>query len=121
VRYFAAEYIREQVMRTTRGELPFAIAVSIDEFAELPERVVIQATISVEKDGQRIILIGHKGRQIREIGTLARKRIEHLLQKKVHLQLFIRTSKRWKDNQTVLTELGYSNGTGATSLNRGET
>jgi GTP-binding protein Era len=121
VRYFAAEYIREQVMRTTRGELPFAIAVSIDEFAELPERVVIQATISVEKDGQRIILIGHKGHQIREIGTLARKRIEHLLQRKVHLQLFIRTSKRWKDNQTILAELGYGNGMGSASIKRGDT
>jgi GTP-binding protein Era len=122
VRYFAAEYIREQVMRTTRGELPFAIAVAIDEFSELAGRVVIQATISVEKDGQRVILIGHKGHQIREIGTLARKRIERLLEKKVHLQLFVRTTKRWKDNQTILTELGYgtSNATQPASLKPGE-
>jgi len=115
LRYFAAEYIREQVMRTTRGELPFAIAVTVDEFSEMEKVVVIQATISVEKDGQRIILIGHKGHQIREIGILSRKRIEHLLQKKVHLQLFIRTSKRWKDNQTILAELGYNSNGGSNS------
>ncbi len=107
LRYFAAEYIREQVMRTTHGELPFAVAVTIDEFSELGNTVVIQATISVEKDGQRVILIGHQGHQVREIGILARKRIEQLLQKKVHLQLFVRTSKHWKDNETVLAELGY--------------
>jgi len=115
LRYFAAEYIREQVMRTTRGELPFAIAVTVDEFSDMDKFVVIQATISVEKDGQRIILIGHKGHQIREIGILSRKRIEHLLQKKVHLQLFIRTSKRWKDNQTILAELGYNSNGGSNS------
>jgi GTP-binding protein Era len=115
LRYFAAEYIREQVMRTTRGELPFAIAVTVDEYSEMEKAVVIQATISVEKDGQRVILIGHKGQQIREIGILSRKRIEHLLQKRVHLQLFIRTSKRWKDNQTILAELGYSSNSGSNS------
>jgi GTPase len=108
IRYFAAEYIREQVMRSTRGELPFAVAVTIDEFSGLENAAVIQATISVERDGQRIILIGHKGRQIRDIGILARQRIEHLLQKKVHLQIFIRTCKHWKDNQSLLAELGYS-------------
>jgi GTPase len=108
VRYFAAEYIREQVMRSTRGELPFAVAVTIDEFSELESPVVIQATISVEKDGQRIILIGHQGRQIRDISILARQRIEHLLQKKVHLRMFVRTCKHWKDNQNLLAELGYS-------------
>lgn len=109
MRYFAAEYIREQVMRTTHGELPFAVAVTIDEFSELDKAVVIQATISVEKDGQRIILIGHQGHQIREIGILARKRIEQLLQKKVHLQLFVRTTRHWKDNQNLLAEFGYGN------------
>ena len=70
LRFFAAEYIREQIMRTTRGELPFAVAVTIDEFSEQPNAVVIQATISVEKDGQRVILIGHQGQQIRDIGVL---------------------------------------------------
>lgn len=108
IRYFAAEYIREQIMRTTHGELPFAVAVTIDEFDESANGAIIKATISVEKDGQRIILIGHKGQQIKEIGILARQRIEQLLQKKLHLQLFVRTCKRWKDNQTLLTEFGYA-------------
>jgi GTP-binding protein Era len=107
VRYFVAEYIREQVFRTTFGEVPFAVAVTLDEFSELPTATVIKATITVEKDGQRVIVVGRGGRQIREIGILSRQRIERLVQKKVHLELFVRTKKRWRDNCVALNELGY--------------
>jgi len=108
VRYFVTEYIREQVIHTTSGEIPFAVAVTLDEFSEFPTITAIKATISVEKDGQRAILIGRGGRQIREVGILSRKRIEHLLQKQVHLELFVRTKKKWRDNRLHLDEMGYS-------------
>ena len=108
VRYFVTEYIREQVIHTTSGEIPFAVAVTLDEFSEFPTITVIKATISVEKDGQRAILIGRAGRQIREVGILSRKRIEHLLQKQIHLELFVRTRKKWRDNRLHLDEMGYS-------------
>jgi GTP-binding protein Era len=108
VRYFVAEYIREQVIRTTSGEIPFAVAVTLDEYSELPTTTLIKATISVEKDGQRVILIGRGGQQIREIGILSRKRIERLVQKKVYLELFVRTKKQWRDDRNHLLELGYA-------------
>ncbi len=108
VRYFVAEYIREQVIHTTSGEIPFAVAVTLDEFSEFPTVTIIKATISVEKDGQRAILIGRGGRQIREVGILSRQRIERLVQKQVHLELFVRTKKKWRDNRVHLDELGYA-------------
>ncbi len=109
IRYFIAEYIREQVMRTTRGEIPFAVAVTLDEFSELQNSTIIRATISVEKDGQRIILIGSRGRQVREIGIMSRQRIERFLQKKVHLEIFVRTNHHWRDNRGQMSDLGYTN------------
>jgi GTP-binding protein Era len=108
VRYFVAEYIREQVIHTTSGEIPFAVAVTLDEFSEFPTIIIIKATVTVEKDGQRAILIGRGGRQIREVGILSRQRIERLVQKQVHLELFVRTKKKWRDNQVNLDELGYA-------------
>ena len=108
IRYFVAEYIREQVMQTTSGEIPFAVAVKLDEFAEYPSVTVIKATLCVEKDGQRVILVGRGGQQVRKIGILARRRIEGLLKQKVHLELFVRTQKRWRDSRSDLDDLGYS-------------
>jgi len=107
VRYFAAEYIREQVMLATSGEVPFAIAVTLDEFSELPSVTIVKATLCVEKDGQRIILIGRGGQMIREIGIASRSRIEGLLKKKVHLELFVKTRKYWRNNKAALEDLGY--------------
>ena len=108
VRYFAAEYIREQAMRTTSGEIPFAVAVKLDDFSEYPSVTVIKATICVEKAGQRVILIGSGGRQIREIGILSRQRIEGLLKTQVHLELFVQTKKQWRDSRVALDDLGYA-------------
>jgi GTPase len=110
-RYFVAEYIREQVMQGTSGEVPFAVAVTVDEFSELPSITIIKATLSVEKEGQRIILIGRGAQKIRDIGIRSRKRIEELLRKKVHLELFVRTRNYWRNNQVELEDLGYGNPT----------
>jgi GTP-binding protein Era len=105
--FFAREYIREQVLRSTAGEVPHAVAVSIDEFSETERLAVIKATLHVEKPGQRAILVGRGGSKIKEIGIGARRRIEELLGKKVHLELFVRVTPRWKDVPRQLAELGY--------------
>lgn len=105
--FFARESIREQIMQLTRREVPHAVAVTIDRFEERKNLVVIQATIHVEKEGQRAILIGHKGEQIKTIGTRARLQLEELLGQKLHLELFIRVTERWKDVPRQLQELGY--------------
>jgi GTPase len=109
--YFAREYIREQVLRAARREVPHAVAVSIDSYEEGPV-TRIAATIHVEKPGQRKIVVGVGGSMIREIGTHARERIEALIGGKVHLALFVRVTPRWKNAPRRLAELGYSEGSG---------
>lgn len=110
--FFARESIREQIMQLTRREVPHAVAVTIDRFEEREKLTVIQATIHVEKVGQRAILVGHKGAQIKEIGTRARKHLEELLGQKLHLELFVRVTERWKDVPRQLQELGYEHSQG---------
>lgn len=111
--FFVREYIREQVLRAVRREVPHAVAVQIDEYDEGPKLTRITATIHVEKPGQRKILIGQGGTMIREIGTNARLRIEGLIGHKVHLALFVRVSPRWKNAPRRLAELGYERVEGA--------
>jgi GTPase len=105
--YFAREYVREAVLSSARGEVPHAVAVSLDEYDEAPKTVRIQATIHVEKVGQRKILVGHGGEKLKEIGTRARKRIEALIERPVFLGLFVRVTPRWKSMPRQLAELGY--------------
>lgn len=105
--FFARETVREQIMVLTHREVPHAVAITVDRFEERSALVVIQATIHVEKLGQRAILVGKKGDQIKEIGTRARMQLQELLGKQVHLELFVRVTERWKDMPRQLQELGY--------------
>jgi GTP-binding protein Era len=111
-KFFVREYVREQVLNATEGEVPHAVAVSVEEVSESTKIFVIKATIHVEKDGQRAILVGRGGAQIKEIGIGARKRLEELLDKKVHLELFVRVTPQWKSMPRQLAELGYERPTG---------
>ncbi len=105
--FFVREYVREQVMHCTAREVPHAIAVTVERYDDKGKLVRVQATIHVEKAGQRIILVGHKGERIKEIGIGSRQRLEELLGKQVHLELFVRVTERWKDMPRQLRELGY--------------
>jgi len=105
--FFVREYIREQVLLAMRGEIPHAVAVSIDEFVEGTKNSSIKATVHVEKVGQRRILIGTGGLQIKQIRVGAQARIAELLGHKVHLELFVRVTPQWKSMPRQLAELGY--------------
>ena len=105
--FFVREYVREAVLGAVRGEVPHAVAVSIDSYDDAPEIVRVEATVHVEKDGQRGILVGKGGLQLKAIGTQARKRIETFVGKKVFLKLFVRVTERWKSVPRQLAELGY--------------
>jgi GTPase len=105
--FFAREYVRESVLHATRAEVPHAVAVAVDEFIETPTLVSIRATLHVEKPGQRKILVGTGGTTIRDVGIAARKRIEELVGRKVHLELFVRVTPRWRDTRRMLAELGH--------------
>ncbi len=107
-RSLAAEFIREKVMLETRDELPYATAVTIDDFEDERPRIVrIMATIHVEKDSQKSIVIGKGGERLKEIGTRARKDIEHVLGAKVFLALHVRHTADWSSSRRSLAMLGY--------------
>jgi GTP-binding protein Era len=107
MQFFVREYVREQVMLQTGREIPHAVAVSVDEMNDRGDLTLIKATVHVEKPGQRKIVVGNGGHQIRDIGRAARERIEQLLNKRVYLELFVRVTPRWKNIPRQLNELGY--------------
>ncbi len=107
-RFLAAEFIREKVFLLTREEIPYATAVEVEEFAEKAEKklIVIKATIQVEKDSQKGILIGDKGRMLKEIGRLAREEMEALFGAKIFLELWVKVEKNWREDPRALRRLG---------------
>jgi GTP-binding protein Era len=108
VAFFIQEYIREQVLHRTTLEVPHAVAVSVDRIEHGPNLTRIAATLHVEKPGQRKILVGQAGAVVREIGTAARHRIEELIERRAHLELFVRVTPRWRNAPRQLAELGYT-------------
>ena len=106
VRFLAAELVREQAFRLLGDELPYGLAVSIEAWEESDGRALIHALIHVERESQRVIVIGTGGAKLRDIGTRARAGIERLLGKKVFLQTHVRVSSGWSDNARVLDSLG---------------
>jgi len=108
-RFLAAELIREKVFHLTREEIPYATAVAIEEFKEREEKnlVVIRATIQVERETQKGILIGEKGKRLKEIGQLAREEMEALLGVRVFLELWVKVEKNWRDDPLALRRLGF--------------
>jgi len=107
-RFLAAEFIREKVFLLTREEIPYATAVEVEEFTEKAEKnlIVIKATIQVEKDSQKGILIGGKGRMLKEIGRLAREEMEALFGAKIFLELWVKVEKNWREDPRALRRLG---------------
>ena len=107
-RFLAAEFIREKVFLLTREEIPYATAVEVEEFTEKAEKnlIVIKATIQVEKDSQKGILIGGKGRMLKEIGRLAREEMEALFGAKIFLELWVKVEKNWREDARALRRLG---------------
>lgn len=94
-RFWAAEMIREKVVRKTSQELPYSTAVEVEEFKESDKLIRIRAVIYVERDSQKPIIIGRKGAMIKQIGTEARLDIENFLGRKVFLDLVVRVDKNW--------------------------
>jgi GTP-binding protein Era len=107
-RFLASEIIREKVIAQTRDELPYTTAVLIEAFREEPEKnlVVITASIIVERDSQKGILIGQRGERIREIGKAARLALEAAFGCRMFLELHVKVVPGWSRNPRVLGELG---------------
>lgn len=108
-RDIAAELIRAACMDLLEDELPYSIAVRTDEYSERENGAVyIKATIFVERDAQKAIVIGRNGEMIKRIGTLARTEIEAMNGKKVFLELYVKTRKNWKNDPAFLREVGFT-------------
>lgn len=106
-RFLAAEIVREKIMRQLGDELPYAITVQIEEFAQDGDILHIAALIFVERQGQKKILIGEKGARLRSIGTDARRDMESLFDSKVMLRLWVKVKSGWSDDERALRSLGY--------------
>lgn len=106
-REIAAELIREAALLILRDEVPHGIAVRIDQYQEKDDLVVIDATIIVEKESHKAIVIGTGGNMIKKIGTQARQEIELMIGRKVYLNLHVKVQKNWRKNETILKWLGY--------------
>ncbi|MCK4739499.1 MAG: GTPase Era [Deltaproteobacteria bacterium] len=108
-RFIAAEIVREKVFRMSRNEIPYSVAVIVEEFKEKKKKnlISIRAVINVERDSQKGIIIGKGGAMLKKIGSAAREDLEALLGVKVFLELFVRVSKGWSENARSLKEFGY--------------
>jgi GTP-binding protein Era len=106
-RFFVAEMIREKIFQLFEEEIPYHTTVIVTQFQEKETLTKITAEIIVTRDTQKGIILGEKGKSIREIGTLARQDIEKFIERKVFLELFVKVRGKWRDNDTFLKEYGY--------------
>jgi GTPase len=106
-RFLASEIVREKAIQLTYHEVPHALRVMIDKFEETPKILRIEATLNVERDSQKKILIGKKGEMLKRVGTEARKELETLLGAKIYLGLFVKVAPGWRDNPQQVRELDW--------------
>lgn len=109
-RFHVAEIIREKILLNTRQEVPHSVAVVIEDFIEDDKKplIRIRATIYVERESQKRIVIGEKGRMLKKIGSEARLELESFLSKKVYLELWVKVYEKWRKNSYALRRFGYS-------------
>jgi len=107
-RFFAAELLREQLIRRYHKELPYAVTVEIEKFTEEPGRYVIGAVVWVERENQRRILLGKQGQAMKEAATAARHQMADFFGTRVHLDVWIKVKKSWSSDEASLAKLGYS-------------
>ncbi len=103
----AAEIVREKLTLRLRQELPYGLTVGIEQFKEEDGRLLINAVIWVERNGQKAIVIGHGGEQLKEVGRAARIEMSERFRLPVHLELWVKVKENWSDNEAALKQLGY--------------
>lgn len=107
-KFFVAEIIREKILLNYQKEIPYSCEVEVEEYKEFADIIKIRANIIVARDSQKGIIIGHQGKGLKKVGTEARKDIETFVQKKVFLELYVKVSKDWRDNDNQLKRFGYN-------------
>ncbi len=107
VRFFVAEMVRETVLEQLHDEVPYSVAVGIEEFREGRSPLYIRAVIYVERDSQKRIIIGSGGARIREVGQASRKKIEGFVNESVYLDLWVKVAPNWRRSTSALERFGY--------------
>lgn len=107
VRFFVSEIVREKILLNYQKEIPYSVEVSVESFKEEAKLVSIRCVIHVVRDSQKGILIGHQGKALKKIGVEARKELEKFLGKQVFIELHVKVSKNWRDNDMQLGRFGY--------------
>ncbi|MBP5134421.1 MAG: GTPase Era [Paludibacteraceae bacterium] len=106
-RFFVTEIIREKILLNYEKEVPYSVEVVVERFAEDQKMIRINATIYVERESQKAIIIGHRGSSLKKVGMEARKDIEDFFEKKVYLELFVKVEKDWRNKDRMLKNFGY--------------
>jgi GTP-binding protein Era len=106
-RFLAAELIREKLLHATREEVPHSMAILIEKWEELPQIIRIYATILVERDGQKAIVIGSKGSMLKKVGTLAREEMESLFGTRIFLDLHVKVEPDWREKSSFLDTIDW--------------
>ena len=106
-RFFVTEIIREKILLDYDKEIPYAVEVIVEKFEEKDSSIHIMATIFVERDSQKGIIIGKAGSKLKRVGTEARKDIEAFFNKRVYLELFVKVEPNWRNRENKLRAFGY--------------
>lgn len=109
MRFFISELVREQILLQYKKEIPYSTEIVVEEYKETPQRIDIRAYIYVIRETQKMIIIGKGGQAIKRLGTEARKQIEEFTGKHIFLDLTVKVSKDWRENEKQLKKFGYSN------------
>jgi GTP-binding protein Era len=106
-RFFVNEAIREKILIHYKKEIPYSVEIETEEFFEDEKIIKIRSVIMVERNTQKGIIIGHKGAALKRVGTEARKDLQKFFQKKIHLELYVKVNKDWRNNKNQLKRFGY--------------
>lgn len=107
-RFFVNEAVREKILLQYKKEIPYAVEIDTEEFVETDDIIKIRSIIMVERESQKGIIIGHKGISIKWVGIEARKDLEKFFQKKIHLELYVKVNKNWRNDKRQLKRFGYT-------------
>ena len=108
-RFFVSETIREKILKYYKKEIPYSVEIEVEEFFDEEDIIKIRAIIFVARESQKGIIIGHKGRALKKVGTLARRDMEAFFHKKIFLDLYVKVNKDWRDDDKQLKRFGYNN------------
>ena len=107
-RFFVNEAIREKILLHYKKEIPYAVEVDTEEFFESDKLINIRSVIMVERETQKGIIIGHKGAALKRVGVEARKDLQQFFNKKIHLELYVKVNKNWRNDKRQLRRFGYN-------------